>query len=355
MNTKSFNKIKNAINEKKHDLKILENLPKRIIILEKQIKDIEEQIKQLKRNPDGFGKKNFCMSRKTLITKRNDLSKNVKSLKTTSYVDEISIIKRDINNLEVSINSFNQNKHVPVEISTIGSSDLKSLFLEWKNINFCDGYVEFKINHYYHKFRVEQSKRYLNSIKFYYSFKNVPKLEIVISGTEIVEIKNIEILFYHIDFLTISGQSFETVKFDISNLKKYTNTYYKKHIPFAFTTESLKFLCEICDETFPIIPMPELVINSGKSKVIHNSFLFKCGNKLIWESIEPSKATYIFEFINFDNDAQQLFDYITNENNRNKRQNLIHNFELLGTLKLYNRIFHKHFSEWKNVINCIIQ
>ena len=72
-------------------------------------------------------------------------------------------------------------------------------------------------------------------------------------------------------------QSFETVKFDISNLKKYTNTYYKKHIPFAFTTESLKFLCEICDETFPIIPMPELVINSGKSKVIHNSFLFKCG------------------------------------------------------------------------------
>ena len=355
MDIQTFNNIKNEIKRLKNELKSLENRPEIIIIIEKEIKVIEEEIKQLKRSPDGYGLKYFNKSRKTLTSKRNDLSKRVKSLNSTSFADEISKIKKKINGLEESIKSCSENKTSADEVSTLGRSNLKLICPEWKDIIFFDGYIEVKINQYYGKFHVGQSKRYLDNVKHYYSFKNVPKLEVVFSRGEIVEIKNIEILFYHINFLTITSQSFETVKFDISKLEKYTKTYFKTYIPFAFTTDSLKFLCEICDENFPIIPMPEFVIKSNKSKVIHDSFLFKCGSKLIWESIEPSKATYVFELINFDKDAQQLFDYITNENNSNKRQNLIHNFELIRTLKLYDRIFHKEFSEWKNIINCIIQ
>lgn len=56
--------------------------------------------------------------------------------------------------------------------------------------------------------------------------------------------------------------------------KKFTKSYYKDYLPFAFHTRSLKKLCEICEDNYPIIPVPEAVINSNGSKVIHNSFLF---------------------------------------------------------------------------------
>ena len=113
-------------------------------------------------------------------------------------------------------------------------------------------------------------------------------------------------------------------------------------------------MCEICDENFPILPIPELVLNSNEKEIIQDSFIFKCGNKLIWESIEKSKATYIFKFDNFDKDTQCLFNYIVSKEVINKRKTLIQNTNLKKTLKLNTRIYHNNFQEWKNDIFLII-
>lgn len=353
MNEQSYNNIKNAITELENELKVLKNIPKKIIGIEEEITVVEEEITELESRKYLYSQgllRFFHKYRKNLLSKRKDLENSFEALKSFNAVDEISKKEQNIKDLLNSIKLFEKNENIPDKTSTLGSSNLESTFFEWGDINFFDRYVEIKINQYYRKFRVEQSKRYLDKIKHYYSFKNVPKLEIVISESEIKEIKNIEVLFYHIDFLTIVGHNCETESFDISKLKKYTKTYFRLHLPFVFTNDSIKFLCEICDENFPIIPMPELVINNNKTKIIHDSFLFKCGNKLIWESLETSKASYIFELENFDENAQQLFDYIANENNTNKRQSLIRSYELKRSLKFYNRLYHNEFFEWKNEI-----
>ncbi|WDF47524.1 hypothetical protein PQ459_03330 [Chryseobacterium sp. KACC 21268] len=355
MNEQSYINIKNAIKELENELKHLQNIPKRIVEGEKKIKKLQKEIKRKEKNKELY--KQFPFLFDSLFSIRQEFyteQRKLESLKSISSKDEISKKKRIINDLQKSLKLFedntNGNKTIGDKIPTINLDKIKSIFPEWGNINFFDGCVEIKINQYYRKFIVEQSKRYLDKIKHYYSFKNVPKLEIVISGSEIQEIKNIEVLFYHIDYLTIVGHSFEMESFDISKLKKYTRTYFQLNLPFVFTNDSIKFLCEICDENFPIIPIPELVINRNQSKAIHESFLFKCGNKLIGESVESSKASYVFEVENFNENAQLLFDYIANENNTKKRQTLIRSYELKRSLKFYNRIYHNDFYEWKNEI-----
>lgn len=353
MNEQSLNNIKNAINELENELKVLKNIPRKIISIEEEITVVEEEIIELESKKYLYSQSLVWFLykyRKNLLSKLRDLENRFEALKSLNAIDEISRKEEKINDLLNSIKLFEKKEIISDKTSLTSSSNLESKFLEWGDINFFDGYVEIKINQHYRKFRVEQSKRYLEKIKHYYSFKNVPKLKIIISAVEIKEIKNIEVLFYHIDFLTIVGHSFKTESFDISKLKKYTRTYFKLHLSFVFANESLKFLCEICDENFPIIPMPEVIINNNKTKVIHDSFLFKCGNKLIWESLETSKASYVFEVENFDESAQQLFDYIANESNSNKRQTLIRSYELKRSLKFYNRIYHNELFEWKNEI-----
>lgn len=230
----------------------------------------------------------------------------------------------------------------------------------WENIKFFDGQITIKHQNRYYKKYISQSKEYLNHIKSYYSFKNVPNLEVVVCGNEIYEIKNQEVLFYHIEFLSAAGSSFGYVKYqqiDIDIWKKFTKSYYKKHLSFVFHTRSLKKLCEICNDNNPIIPVAEAVINRNGSKAIHNSFLFpintKSGNKIIWESVEESKASYIFNNIaeNFQ-DIQNLYDYIVGDT-PNKREMLIHSSQLRQELRMKNRLFHTSYSDWEQEIDLL--
>lgn len=360
MNEQSYNNIKNAIKELENELKVLENIPKKINSIEQEIIIVEEEITELEAKKYFYSQgqlRFFHKFRKNLSSKRRGLENTLEALKSFNANDEISKKQKNVNSLLNSLKLFekNERKTISDRIPIIGSSCIELIFPEWGNISFFDEYVEIKINHHYRKFRVEQSRKYLDNIKHYYSFRNIPKLEVVVFGTEIKEIKNIEILFYHIDFLTIVGHSFETESFEITKLKRYDKAYFLKFLPFVFTKNSLSFLCEICDENFPIIPMPELIIGRNETKVIQDSFLFKCNNKLIWESIEHSKASYVFEFNNFDEDAQRLFDYITHEKIINKRQKLIHSYELKKELMFYKRIYHNNFYEWKNEITSAIE
>jgi hypothetical protein len=248
-------------------------------------------------------------------------------------------------------NYISNNKTNPLEI-TIKPS--------WGNIYFSDGYITIIHENRSYKKYISQSKKYLNHIKSYYSFKNVPNLEIVVCGNEICEIKNEEVLFYHIVFLSSAGSSFGNVNYRSVNIdiwKKFTKSYYKKHLPFVFHTRSLKKLCEICNDNSPIFAVPEAVINSNGSKAIHNSFLFpintKSGNKIIWESVEESKASYIFDNIDESfQDIQNLIDYIRGDT-PNKRETLIHSPKLGQELRMKKRLFHTSYLDWEQEIELL--
>jgi len=224
---------------------------------------------------------------------------------------------------------------------------------EWENVGFADGFITIKHKgHWYRKYII-QSKKYLNEIKHFYKFHNVPKLRIILSGSTIKTIENQEVLFYHIDFLNIAASNFGFIKlspFRLKNWKKYTKQYYKINLSFVFHTQTLKRLCEYCDPNLPIIPVGEAVINSSGSKTIHNSFLFpmksKTGHSIVWESIEEAKASYIFSLNSFsDKDVQTLFDYIAGDT-PNKRWTLINSKMLQERLKMKSRVVHTDLSSW---------
>ena len=130
-------------------------------------------------------------------------------------------------------------------------------------------------------------------------------------------------------------------------------------MPFAFSTYTLKKLCEYSDPSLPIIPVAEAVINSSGGKTIHNSFLFPLrsyyGIYLIWESVEESKASYVFKLKDFGEDELQvLFDYIAGET-PNKRWALINSRQLQQQLSMKARIMHKDLKQWELEIQSLVQ
>jgi hypothetical protein len=224
---------------------------------------------------------------------------------------------------------------------------------EWDNVGFADGFITIKHNGHWYRKDIVQSKKYLDEIKRFYKFHNIPKLKVILRDSIIYTIENQEVLFYHIDFLGIAAPNFGFIKlspFRQKYWKKYTKQYYKVNLPFVFHTHTLKRLCEYCDPDLPIIPVGEAIINSSGLKVVHNSFLFpmksKTGYSIVWESIEEAKASYIFSLNTFaDKDIQTLFDYIAGDT-PNKRWTLINSKSLQDRLKMKNRIFHTDLSLW---------
>jgi hypothetical protein len=232
---------------------------------------------------------------------------------------------------------------------------------EWGDISFHDGHIIIKYKQKYYRKYTKQSKKYLNEIKHYYHFHSIPKLKLIIRGSEIAKIINEEVLFYHIDFLDTAALIFNLGKigsFKLSKWQKYTKLHYKNHLPFAFPTHTLKKLCEYCDSFLPIIPVAEAVINSSGGKTIHNSFLFPLrshyGIYLIWESVEESKASYVFKLTDFcDDELQVLFDYIAGDT-PNKRWALINSRQLQQQLSMKFRIMHKDLTQWELEIQSLI-
>lgn len=234
---------------------------------------------------------------------------------------------------------------------------------DWEDISFADGFITIKHGGHWYRKDVAQSKKYLNEIKHYYKFHNIPRLKVVVSGSEIKAIENQEVLFYHIDFLNIAAANFGFIKLDpfrLTDWQKYTKQYYDSKLPFVFHTHTLRKLCEYCDPNAPIIPVGEAVINSYGSKTIHNSFLFpmtsKNGHFIVWESIQEAKASYVFLLNSFtDNEVQILFDYIAGDT-PNKRWTLINSRHLQEVLRLKTRILHTDLWSWEYEIQqfCVL-
>lgn len=199
-------------------------------------------------------------------------------------------------------------------------------------------------------------KKYLDAIKHYYRFHNVPKLKVKVTNS-IVDIENEEVLFYHIDFLSITAASIENLnlpKLELKYWAKYTKNFYKSKLSFLFQTYTLKKLCEFCDSSLPIIPVGEVIISGNGTKRIDNSFLFPIkamkGYFVVWESTEDAKASYVFFIDGYTNSGlQKLYNYIAGET-QNKRVELISSQLLQSKLGMKTRIFHTDLNEWVKAI-----
>lgn len=370
-------KLNNELREINSKISILEENLKKVTFNKKKIAEIEKEYRnknllpQLKFHSDYNELKDFIKinSQDTLrdyemhiITLNQSIRKNTEnSIEIKKRIAEQKSLEiKTENNTQEAINRL---KLILTPREKTLNNDPKNkleIEVEWKNISFRNGFIEFSYKYNIYKHFVKNSINCLNQIKHYYSFHNVPKLKIQIEGNSIIKIINEEVLFFNIDFLTVVGSNFGFVKIEnleITRWLKYNKDYYRIKLPYVMHTFTLKKLCEFSNTNLPIIPVAEVVINSSSSKQIHNSFLFIFKNQrefvAVWESVQESKASYVFSLGDLrtkDVRIQNIFNYIVGET-INKRNLLINNKKLKSELYLLNRIYHSDFEMWKRSVH----
>jgi hypothetical protein len=328
-----YNELKNNSKEKtKTSKKHKSELLKLESNLLKIHKDIEQLQKEVTKNPET----------KIDLTKKNK-KRGIQEIKK-----EIAKEKTQANPI---LEQLKKNK----------PSIRNSFDVDWENVFFKDRKITINHNNQWYDKYVPESKKFLNEIKHYYKFHNVPRLKIIIEN-ERVNIQNEEVLFYHIDFLNITASNFGYLKLPKLNIDKwikYNKQYYKSNLSFLLHTHTLKKLCEYSVPKLPIIPVGEAVINSNGTSTIHNSFLFpiksKTGYFLIWESIEEGKASYVFSINSYSNKSiQNIFNYIAGDTH-NKRSTLISSKDLQNKLNLKERILHTDLNSWEKEIRQLVK
>ncbi len=244
----------------------------------------------------------------------------------------------------------------PWRIAKISSDNF--IEVSWDDVFFHNGKISIRHQGFMFSKTLVESREFLNRIKSYYTFKDVPRLQVKVAGGSIKEIANEAVLFFHIKYLSAMGYDFGEIEYiqpSVDGWRKYSKDYYLKNLSFLFHTWSLQKLCQICDDSLPIVPTGEIVINSKGDRTIHNSFIFpiKCGtgHRFIWESVEESKASYVFRAKTPHLLSLQLiYEYVVGEYT-NKRDTLIHSPELQKQLSMESRIFHTSQEEWSDQLN----
>ncbi|RTQ52307.1 hypothetical protein EJV47_04600 [Hymenobacter gummosus] len=228
----------------------------------------------------------------------------------------------------------------------------------WSHVRFDEGCLQVRYcGIWLEWFRFAGAKRYLNHIRDHYTFRNAPPLRLLIHQRTVLSITNPEVVLYYIQFLTNSYSLLEwptvAISATLRPLPQYTKAYFRTHLPDYFRPATLKHLCQVTREDAPIIPVPEVVINTKGGRTIHDSFLFTLPAKhgityIAWESTEESKATYVFKAAtaHLSDALQRIFDYLVSDV-VNKRQTLIYSAELQRRLHLITRISHTSFPEWR--------
>lgn len=322
-----------------------------------------EQIAKLKKNIVKLKKE-----LKTLKEKRHRALKIAESI----YIEKPKITHKNEN--KYSIKKINKDGRKTAQIRSINSphssssseinsnsSSTTSVKIPWDLISFGEStiIIQYKGN-FYSKYN-RDCKKYFNEIKSIFKFRNAPDLEVKFSNGKILEIINEEVLYFYLKFLPDCFTLFNKIKntTTISKWKSYTKSYYRAKLSFLWIKKSLEFLCEFSDNNTPIIPAPEMIKNRNGKEEINHSFIFPLRNQngniyLVWESIEESKATYVFNAEDkFEKCTQKLFDFIVSDF-VNKRESLITNCEIQKALKFKRRIYHTNYADWKSEINKIL-
>lgn len=338
-----YKKLKDEIKNAK--IKSVDHIKSELSILKANLLQLTKEISQIEAENE---------KKKKLGDIENDITKN-KALKPEKIKDSKES-KKTSKELKTnsSIGSLKALPKVPNYLN------VKEFEADWDQIFFLDYKIIIKYNEHSFEKHVPKSKKFINKIKDYYKFHNVPKLKVVVENS-VVRIENEEVLFYHIDFLNISAAGFgyfEVPKFNMKNWEKYTKSHYKTSLSYLFHTFTLRKLSQICDDDLPIIPVGEAVINSNGIKKIDNSFLFPIksasGLLLVWESAEDGKASYVFSIKNYSSEVvQDLYDFIAGDT-INKRLTLINSKLLQLRFKMKVRLLHSDLREWENSLSRLI-
>lgn len=316
-------------------------------------------------------KKNIVKLKKELITLKEKRLQALKIAESIYFEKPKNTLKNENKSSIKKINKdgrkttqiqYNKSPHSgsSSEINS-NSSSTTSIKIPWDWISFGEStiIIQYKGN-FYSKYN-RDCKKYFNEIKSIFKFRNAPDLEVKFSNGKILEIINEEVLYFYLKFLPDCFTLFNKIKntTTIFKWKSYTKSYYRDKLSFLWIKKSLEFLCESSDNNNPIIPAPEMIKNRNGKEEINYSFIFPLRNQngntyLVWESIEESKATYVFNAEDkFEKCTQKLFDFIVSDF-VNKRESLIANCELQKVLKFKRRIYHTNYADWKSEINKIL-
>lgn len=371
---KKIKKLKSVIQKEQKNTISLETKKKRIQEIEKSFKK-NGIINQLKYNNEyndlkNNNKKNTTSSKKNkneLLKLEADLVKIEKDIEQLQKEIKKEIEKKAKTKKALTKETKSttiekiQTNTILKQLITKKPSIRNSFEVDWDNIFFKNRKITIKHNNQWYDKYIPESKKFLNEIKHYYKFHNVPKLKVIIEKEKVI-IQNEEVLFYHIDFLNITASNFgylQLPKLNIDKWKKYNKQYYKSNLSFLLHTHTLKKLCEYSVSKLPIIPVGEAVISSNGSSTIHNSFLFpiksKTGYLLIWESIEEGKASYVFSINSYSNKSiQNIFNYIAGDT-QNKRSSLLSSQDLQNKLNMKERILHTDLNSWEMEIRQLVK
>lgn len=356
----------------------------------------EHKIIQIKMLIDDGSKRNFAIKKINNVSKAlgfiesliheytiriNEIEEQIHKLKDNEIIDQFYqelIIKnqkrRSFIKIENILKHENELNLLTSELVEKTKKEEKKIrfdtaFIHWDEITFGENAIWFHLPaitykrskkrkaNYFRKFSFPGSRISFNKIKEIYSERKIPPIEVHYINNTIIQIENEEVLFYFFKF-------FENLESEIKvdknvqihdQFQRFNKAFYQRCLSNFFSTRCFRFLIDIVDENLPIIPVPEKVKNSSGFITIHDSFMFpiKKDNRClwIWESVEESKATYIFEtsFLNFENELQVIYDYLTGEMN-NKRLSLVQKKINAESVNIKDRISHSDFDNWKQKI-----
>jgi|GEM_PF-6255477 len=220
----------------------------------------------------------------------------------TKLIDQFNLAKANYNlevnktiSSEISKSNLKKNKNSKI-------SDVEEVHdsFNWKMVQFYDGRISYNNNWFIER----RSKQYLNHLKPFFSSK---------SFSYKIHLKNRKITS-----IGISHDIFSMVKLakkvdDILSIKRsrkkgdlnFTLTNYNLESSDVLSifgkskTLYLEYLFVSHIDKFDIICIPEPVYQSSVLIKRDISFIFYVGNKeqptIIWESVEPNKASYLFK------------------------------------------------------------
>jgi len=234
--------------------------------------------------------------------------------------------------------------------ATIANKEIQNTLLQisWDNIIFCNEFIKIKVNNVIYKAYYKDSQENFNIFKQSFKLINTPKIEIKVNHNE-VKVLNEPVLFFHFKFFKQTGTHFTYINNYHSptfTWKQYTKEYYKEHLSYLFVTKSLKKLFELSNARESIIPIAEASINRNGNLVYTEAFLFRVSSFVVWESTEPSRATYVFNIkSNPEVEIQVLYDYISGDT-ISKRETLMNSKDLRLKLNFKDRIIHNLYNNW---------
>lgn len=290
----------------------------------------------------------------------------------SELIELIPIIANNKN--ESKRNHKSEKLEIKSENSRHSQKDVQhpTMSIPWDHIIFGEGYLYFsrikstskkkggRKGQYFQRFPMLKSRLSFNKVRELYINSNLPPIKIEYNGNTVVNIKNIEVVFYFFLFLENTGNDF-TIKRVPDIIKEYshfTKSFYKQHLSDLFLPRCFSYLIDKTSENTPIIPIPEKVVHSSGQESIHDSFLFpfKVNSSYlwIWESVEESKATYVFEtsLDNYNEEIQRIYDFLTGDF-ENKRLSIIQNKIKRSDVPLIKRIKHADYEQWKRRIDQI--